>query len=60
MKVYVVTDVELGWDNVIGVYTNKEAAEKHKKSRRNGCGVIHTENLDETYIYDEEDEDEDE
>ena len=32
-RVYVVTDSELGWDCVVGVYDNEEAAEACKKAR---------------------------
>lgn len=29
MRVYVVTDTELGWDNVVGVYKTREKALKY-------------------------------
>lgn len=32
MKVYVVTNVESGWDCVRGVYTNKESVEKYVRN----------------------------
>lgn len=49
-KVYVVTDVDLGWDNVIGVYTNKEAADACVKARGEDSNIVHDEYLDDTYL----------
>lgn len=36
MTVYIVTDSELGWDCIVEVYDNPEAAEEHVKSRNGG------------------------
>lgn len=47
-EIYVVTDVELGWDNVVFVSFNKEEAQKCKDSR-GGTGVLHTEYLSDKY-----------
>lgn len=54
MKVYVVTGTELGWDCVVGVYTDEEVARKEYPNE--DSYVIHEETLDRTKIeeYDEE------
>ena len=55
MRVYVVTGVELGWDCVVGVYTDEEVARKEYPDE--DYYVIHEETLDTTEIDDyEEDE----
>jgi len=33
-KVFVVTNLELGWDCVVAVYSSREAAEKYKAGER--------------------------
>lgn len=53
MKVYVVTGVELGWDCVVGVYTDEEVARKEYPDE--DSYVIHEETLDRTKIQDYED-----
>lgn len=54
MKVYVVTGVELGWDCVVGVYTDAEVARKEHPNE--DLYVIHEETLVRSSIgeYDEE------
>ena len=58
MKVYVVTGVELGWDCVLGVFTDEEVARKEYPDE--DSYVIHEEILDRTKIEDYEDEIEEE
>lgn len=60
MKVYVVTGTELGWDCVVGVYTDEEVARKEYPNE--DSYVIHEETLDKSTIddYNVEDEDYDE
>lgn len=58
MKVYVVTGVELGWDCVVGVFTDEEVARKEYPDE--DSYVIHEETLDRTKIQDYEDEIEEE
>ena len=48
-KVYVVTDVELGWDNVVGVFDNLEAALKCVNDRGEDINVLHEEYLESDY-----------
>lgn len=48
MKVYIVTDTELGWDNIVGVFSTKKEALKCKKSR-GGCGVLHEYTIEEKF-----------
>lgn len=58
MKVYVVTGVELGWDCVVGVYTDEEVARKEYPDE--DSYIIHEETLDKSTIDDyEDDSDED-
>lgn len=51
MKVYVVTGIELGWDCVVAVFDNNEAAEKHCKeldenwNEYEGDYIIHEQEL---------------
>ena len=54
MKVYVVTNPELGWGCVVGVYTSEEVARKEYPDE--DSYIIHTETLVDRYIedYDEE------
>lgn len=54
MKVYVVTGVELGWDCVVGVFTDEEVARKEYPDE--DSYVIHEEILDRTKIQDYEDD----
>lgn len=54
MKVYVVTGVELGWDCVVGVYTDEEVARKEYPDE--DSYVIHEETLDRTKIEEYEDD----
>ena len=54
MKVYVVTGVELGWDCVVGVFTDEEVARKEYPDE--DSYVIHEEILDRTKIEDYEDD----
>lgn len=54
MKVYVVTGVELGWDCVVGVFTDEEVARKEYPDE--DYYVIHEETLDTTEIDDYEDD----
>lgn len=54
-KVYIVTDVELGWDNVVAVYTNKKAAKQHVKARGDSA-IVHENILEETFEDDIEEE----
>ena len=54
MKVYVVTGVELGWDCVVGVFTDEEVARKEYPDE--DSYVIHEETLDRTKIQDYEDD----
>ena len=58
MKVYVVTGVELGWDCVVGVFTDEEVARKEYPDE--DSYVIHEEILDRTKIQDYEDDIEEE
>ena len=58
MKVYVVTGVELGWDCVVGVFTDEEVARKEYPDE--DSYVIHEETLDRTKIQDYEDDIEEE
>jgi hypothetical protein len=51
--IYIVTDVELGWDNVIFASFNKEEAEKCKESR-GGSGVLHEELVQDKFDDDED------
>lgn len=53
MKVYVVTGVELGWDCVVGVYTDEEVARKEYPDE--DSYVIHEVTLDRTKIRDYDD-----
>jgi len=53
MEIYVVTDTEMGWDNIMGVYTNEPAAKKHKEYRGQTC-VVHTVTLKDEFISDDE------
>jgi len=46
---YVVLNTELGWDSVVGVYNNFEAAKEHKESVGK-YGYIHTSNIDCEYL----------
>jgi len=44
MKVYIITDPELGWDCIVNAYTNKEKAEEALSKlefSRNGDYCIH-------------------
>lgn len=50
MKVYVVTGVELGWDCVVGVYTDAEVARKEHPNEDEY--VIHEQTLDRSKIED--------
>lgn len=50
--IYIVTDVEMGWDNVIFASFNKEEAEKCKQSRF-GNGVLHEEEVRDKFEEDE-------
>ena len=54
MKVFVVTGVELGWDCVVGVFTDEEVARKEYPDE--DSYVIHEETLDRTKIQDYEDD----
>lgn len=54
MKVYVVTGTELGWDCVVGVYTDEKVARKEYPDE--DYYVIHEEILDKSTIDDYEDE----
>jgi hypothetical protein len=58
MRVYVVTGVELGWDCVVGVYTDEEVARKEYPDE--DSYVIHEETLDRTKIEEYEDDMEEE
>lgn len=58
MKVFVVTGVELGWDCVVGVFTDEEVARKEYPDE--DSYVIHEEILDRTKIQDYEDDIEEE
>ena len=58
MKVYVVTGVELGWDCVVGVFTNEEIARKEYPD--GDYYVIHEETLNRTTIEDYEEDIEEE
>lgn len=44
--VWVVTDVDLGWDCVVGVYDTREAAEAQSKKSGVNNTVIHEEALE--------------
>ena len=46
-RVFVVTNTELGWDCVCAVYTNKEAALKHKGDDE--CIIITSMYLEDTF-----------
>ena len=54
MKVFVVTGVELGWDCVVGVFTDEEVARKEYPDE--DYYVIHEETLDKSKIEDYEDD----
>ena len=58
MKVYVVTGTELGWDCVVGVFTDEEVARKEYPDE--DYYVIHEETLDKSTIEDYEEEEYDE
>lgn len=47
-KVYIVTNVELGWDNIVFVTFDKTEAEKCKNSWGDTC-VIHTKRIEDKY-----------
>ena len=47
-KVYIVSDTELGWDNIVFVTFDKAEADKCKKSRGDTC-VIHTKTIEDKY-----------
>jgi hypothetical protein len=47
-KVYIVTNVEMGWDNIIFVTFDKTEAEKCKNSWGDTC-VIHTKRIEDKY-----------
>ena len=52
MIVYVVTNPELGWDCVVGVYTSEEVARKEYPDE--DSYIIHRKNLDASDIEDYE------
>lgn len=65
-NVFVVTDVDLGWDNVVAVFTTKELAIKYCAARdgmspeewknfQHSTNIIHEEQLDPEIEIDEDD-----
>lgn len=54
MKVYVVTGIELGWDCVVGVFTDEDVARKEYPDE--DSYVIHEETLNRTTIEDYEED----
>jgi hypothetical protein len=50
-KVYIVTNVELGWDNIVFVSFDKAEAEKCKNSWGDTC-VVHTKRIEDKFIED--------
>lgn len=46
--VYVVVDLEMGWDNIIGCFTSEDAAEECKSDRGESALVLVSE-LEDTY-----------
>jgi hypothetical protein len=50
-KVYIVTNVELGWDNIVFVSFDKTEAEKCKNSWGDTC-VVHTKRIEDKFIED--------
>jgi hypothetical protein len=50
MRVYIVTDCDLGWDNIIGVFTTELEAQKcvDNRSEPDSC-VIHNKELEEKF-----------
>jgi hypothetical protein len=50
-KIYIVTNVELGWDNIVFVSFDKTEAEKCKNSWGDTC-VVHTKRIEERFVED--------
>jgi hypothetical protein len=48
-RIYIVTDVDLGWDNIVFATTKEEEAEKCKDSRGDKTNVVHTIYLSDKY-----------
>ena len=47
--IYIVTNVELGWDNIVFVSFDKAEAQKCKNSWGDTC-VIHTKGIEDKFI----------
>ena len=50
MKVYIVTNVELGWDNVVFVTFDKAEAEKCKDFFGTDVCVIHEKSIEDKFV----------
>lgn len=50
-KIYIVTNTEMGWDNIVFVTFNEDEARKCKNSWGDEC-VVHTKEIEDKFIED--------
>lgn len=49
MFIFTVTSIELGWDCIVAVYDNEEAAEQHAMAGGE-CYIVHCNKLEKEFI----------